>query len=170
MVTIIFNLLFLLIRFLSYAIFASAIVSTLLSFNVLDSRNRVVWSIADFLYRVTDPVLRPIRAVLPSFGGVDLSPWLALVLLQVVVAPLLFDLEQAIVLGTPELRVCPWDIRLRRPGRCPWTPLEAGPPDLHQFFYDSQSGDWPPCQSCICEAIGPTQSSATRKGSLRFAH
>jgi YggT family protein len=101
-VTIIFNLLFLLIRFLSYAIFASAIVSTLLSFNVLDSRNRVVWSIADFLYRVTDPVLRPIRAVLPSFGGVDLSPWLALVLLQVVVAPLLFDLEQAIVLGTPE--------------------------------------------------------------------
>lgn len=66
-----------------WAVLLAAIVQTLLSFNVLDGRNRIVWTIADFLYRVTEPLLRPIRNRLPSLGGVDLSP---LVLLLVVTA------------------------------------------------------------------------------------
>jgi YggT family protein len=86
---IIFNLLFFAVGAFKWAIIASAVISTLLSLNVLDSRNRFVWSIADFLFKVTDPALRPIRAVLPSFNGIDLSPWVALVLLQFVVTPLL---------------------------------------------------------------------------------
>jgi len=66
-----------------WAVLLAAIVQTLLAFNVLDGRNRIVWTIADFLYRVTEPLLRPIRNRLPSLGGVDLSP---LVLLLVITA------------------------------------------------------------------------------------
>lgn len=66
-----------------WAVLLAAIVQTLLAFNVLDGRNRIVWTIADFLYRVTEPLLRPIRNRLPNLGGVDLSP---LVLLLVITA------------------------------------------------------------------------------------
>jgi YggT family protein len=66
-----------------WAVLLAAIVQTLLAFNVLDGRNRIVWTIADFLYRVTEPLLRPIRNRLPQLGGVDLSP---LVLLLVITA------------------------------------------------------------------------------------
>ncbi len=80
-----------------YALIAYAIISTLVSFGVLDSRNRIVWSINDFLYKVTDPALRPIRAVLPNFGGVDLSFLVVLLLISYVVIPLITDIENAVV-------------------------------------------------------------------------
>ena len=50
--------------------------------DVLDSRNRLVWTISDFFCRVTEPVLRPIRRFLPNLGGVDLSPLVLILLLQ----------------------------------------------------------------------------------------
>ncbi len=83
-----FQLLFTLLRLYSWAIIIGAVISTLLAFNVLDSRNRIVWSIADFLARITDPVLRPIRRVIPPLGGVDFSPLVALVLVQMAVVVL----------------------------------------------------------------------------------
>jgi YggT family protein len=64
-----------------WAVLLAAIVQTLMSFNVLDGRNRVVWTIADFLYRITEPVLRPIRNRLPNLGGIDLSPLVVLLLI-----------------------------------------------------------------------------------------
>ena len=64
-----------------WAVLLAAIVQTLMSFNVLDGRNRIVWTIADFLYRVTEPALRPIRNRLPNLGGVDLSPLVLLLLI-----------------------------------------------------------------------------------------
>jgi YggT family protein len=64
-----------------WAVLLAAIVQTLMSFGVLDSRNRIVWTIADFLYRVTEPALRPIRRLLPNLGGVDLSPLVLLLLI-----------------------------------------------------------------------------------------
>jgi YggT family protein len=67
-----------------WAVLLAAIVQTLMAFNVLDGRNRVVWTIADFLYRVTEPALRPIRARLPNLGGVDLSPLVLLLLITAV--------------------------------------------------------------------------------------
>jgi YggT family protein len=67
-----------------WAVLLAAIVQTLLAFNVLDSRNRVVWTIADFLYRVTEPLLRPIRRFMPNLGGVDLSPLVLLLLITAV--------------------------------------------------------------------------------------
>jgi YggT family protein len=94
-----FALIFVLLDLFKWALILSAIVSTLMSFGVLDSRNRIVWTIADFLYKVTEPALRPIRSVLPSFGGVDLSPLVALLLLQYVVGPVLMQIEFAIIGG-----------------------------------------------------------------------
>jgi YggT family protein len=67
-----------------WAVLLAAIVQTLMSFNVLDGRNRIVWTVADFLYRVTEPALRPIRARLPNLGGIDLSPLVLLLLITAV--------------------------------------------------------------------------------------
>jgi YggT family protein len=48
---------------------------------VLDTRNRLVWTIGDFLYRITEPALRPIRNFLPNFGGLDISPMILILLI-----------------------------------------------------------------------------------------
>ena len=56
-----------------FILFAAAILSWLVVFNVVNTRNPVVAMIADFLYRVTEPALRPIRQRLPNFGGIDVS-------------------------------------------------------------------------------------------------
>ena len=64
-----------------WAVLLAALVQTLMAFGVLDGRNRIVWTIADFLYRVTEPALRPIRNRLPNLGGVDLSPLVLLLLI-----------------------------------------------------------------------------------------
>lgn len=96
---IVFNLLFFLVGAFSWALIAAAVISTLLALNVLDTRNRFVWSINDFLVRVTEPALRPIRRVLPTAGGIDFSPWVALVLLRLVVMPLLQGLYVGIRTG-----------------------------------------------------------------------
>ncbi len=97
--SIVFTVLFTLLKLFTWAIILSAIVSTLIAFNVLDTRNRMVWSIADFLYRVTEPALRPLRAVLPNLGGVDLSPLVALLLLQLVVSPMLAHFANGLLYG-----------------------------------------------------------------------
>ena len=57
-----------------WILIASAILSWLVAFNVVNTRNRAVYVIGDFLYRVTEPVLAPIRRILPNLGGLDLSP------------------------------------------------------------------------------------------------
>ncbi|MCA7119963.1 MAG: YggT family protein [Acidibrevibacterium sp.] len=65
-----------------WAVILAAVMSNLIAFNVLDTRNRLVWTIADFLNRITEPALRPIRSILPYFGGIDISPIILVVLLQ----------------------------------------------------------------------------------------
>jgi len=53
---------------------ASAVLSWLVAFNVVNTRNPIVANIGEFLYRVTEPALRPIRSFLPNLGGIDVSP------------------------------------------------------------------------------------------------
>ena len=65
-----------------WALIIGAIVSLLISFNVLDTRNRAVWAIADFFHRLTEPALRPIRRFIPNLGGIDISPVVLILLLQ----------------------------------------------------------------------------------------
>ena len=57
-----------------WVVIAGAILSWLIAFNVVNTQNRFVYSVADTLYRITDPALRPIRSVLPNLGGIDISP------------------------------------------------------------------------------------------------
>jgi YggT family protein len=71
-----------LISLYTWAVILAAVFSMLASFGVLDTRNRFVWTIGDFLYRITEPALRPIRNLLPNFGGIDISPVILILLLQ----------------------------------------------------------------------------------------
>ncbi len=87
-ITILFSLLGGLIRLYIWAVILAAVFSMLVSFGVLDTRNRLVWTIGDFLYRVTEPALRPIRRFLPNFGGIDISPMVLIILLWVLQAVL----------------------------------------------------------------------------------
>jgi len=68
----------------SAIIIASAIMSWLVAFGVINVRNQVIRVIVDFLYRITEPVLRPIRRLLPNLGGIDISPVVALLLIIVI--------------------------------------------------------------------------------------
>jgi YggT family protein len=64
-----------------YILIASAIFSWLYAFNVINSSNQFVNSVGRFLYNVTEPVLRPIRRILPDLGGIDISPIVLLLII-----------------------------------------------------------------------------------------
>src|SRR3990170_2443868 len=68
-----------------WVVIASAILSWLIAFNVVNTSNRFVYSVADMLYRVTEPALRPIRSILPNLGGIDISPVILILILMFVV-------------------------------------------------------------------------------------
>jgi len=57
-----------------YLLIAMAIMSWLIAFNVVNTRNDIVNSIAHFLFQITEPGLRPIRSIMPNLGGIDISP------------------------------------------------------------------------------------------------
>jgi YggT family protein len=82
MITDLFNLAIEVISLYKWAVIIGAVLSTLVSFGVLDTRNRAVWTITDFFYRITEPALRPIRRIMPNLGGIDLSPLVLILLLQ----------------------------------------------------------------------------------------
>ncbi len=64
-----------------WVLIASAILSWLVAFNVVNTSNRFVYLLGDFLYRATEPVLRPLRSFLPNLGGIDISPVVLILLL-----------------------------------------------------------------------------------------
>ena len=74
----------------TYLIIASAILSWLVAFNVVNTRNDVVRSIWNFLDAVTEPALMPIRRILPNLGGIDISP-VILILLIIFIEKLIVD-------------------------------------------------------------------------------
>ena len=57
-----------------WLLIASAVLSWLIAFNVVNTRNQFVSMLWDFLYRITEPALAPIRAIMPNLGGIDISP------------------------------------------------------------------------------------------------
>jgi YggT family protein len=64
-----------------WLLIASAILSWLIAFNVVNTRNQFVAMVGDFLFRITEPVLRPIRNMLPNLGGIDVSPVILILLI-----------------------------------------------------------------------------------------
>ncbi len=65
-----------------WLLIASAILSWLVAFNVVNTRNQFVSAVGEFLYRITEPVLAPIRSVLPNLGGLDISPIVVILLIM----------------------------------------------------------------------------------------
>jgi YggT family protein len=73
----------LLLRLFSYVIIIQAILSWLVLFNVISTYNEFVRQLFQALNRITEPVYRPIRRVLPNFGALDLSPIVALLIIYI---------------------------------------------------------------------------------------
>lgn len=67
------------LNFYTWIIIGSAIFSWLYAFNVINANNRFVGMIGEFLYKATEPALRPIRRILPDLGGLDISPIVLLI-------------------------------------------------------------------------------------------
>ncbi len=64
-----------------WLLIGAAVMSWLVAFNVINTRNQLVYTLMDFLYRITEPALRPIRRILPHLGGIDISPVILILLL-----------------------------------------------------------------------------------------
>jgi YggT family protein len=75
----ILDVILLILNLYTWVIIGSAIFSWLFAFNVVNSRNQVVATIGRMLHQLTEPVLRPIRRYVPTFGGLDISPVVALI-------------------------------------------------------------------------------------------
>jgi len=75
-----------------WILIANAILSWLVAFNVVDPQNSIVRQIGLFLWRVTEPVLAPIRRLLPDLGGIDITPVILIVILYFVRNLILVDL------------------------------------------------------------------------------
>ncbi len=86
----ILNLIDNLISLYIWILLIAVVASWLISFNVINTNNRLVYVIVDFLYRVTEPALRPIRRFLPNLGGLDISP-VVLILILYFVRDLIFE-------------------------------------------------------------------------------
>ncbi len=64
-----------------WLLIAAAVLSWLIAFNVVNRYNQFVRGVYEFTYRITEPLLAPIRSVLPSVGGIDLSPMVLILLI-----------------------------------------------------------------------------------------
>lgn len=86
----------LLLNILIWVIIIQAVLSWLIAFNVINTYNQGVRQFLYWLDRLTDPLYRPIRAVMPDFGGIDFSP-MVIILVLILVTRLLGDLQLQMV-------------------------------------------------------------------------
>ena len=94
----IFYLILQMLKLYSYVVIANVVISWLIAFNVLNTQNRFVYSILEFTYKLTDPILNRIRRILPNLGAFDISPIILLILIwfiemcmKLYVAPIIFN-------------------------------------------------------------------------------
>ena len=93
----IFYLVLQILKLYSYVVIVNVIVSWLITFNILNTQNRFVYSILELSYRLTDPILNKIRRFLPNLGSLDISPIILLLLIwfiemcmKLYIAPMIF--------------------------------------------------------------------------------
>ena len=86
-----------LLNIYKWIVIANVIISWLISFNVLNTQNRFVYSILELTYRLTDPILNKIRRFIPNLGTLDISPVILLLLIwfiemcmKLYIAPIIF--------------------------------------------------------------------------------
>ena len=77
----IFYLVLQLLKLYYYVVLANVVISWLVSFNIINTQNRFVYSILEMTYRLTEPMLNRIRRFLPNLGSLDISPVILLVLI-----------------------------------------------------------------------------------------
>ena len=94
----IFYLALQILKLYSYVVIANVVISWLIAFNVLNTQNRFVYSILEFTYKLTDPILNRIRRILPNLGAFDISPIILLILIwfiemcmKLYLAPIIFS-------------------------------------------------------------------------------
>ena len=75
------SLISMVIQIFIYLLVANAILSWLVAFNVVNTSNQFVATVGQFLHKITEPILRPLRRVIPQFGGIDVSPIVLILLL-----------------------------------------------------------------------------------------
>ncbi|MEZ5773340.1 MAG: YggT family protein [Hyphomicrobiaceae bacterium] len=80
--TSVLNLISTLASLYVYVIIIAVVMSWLIAFNVINRRNQIVYTITDTLYRLTEPVMGPIRRALPNLGAIDISPIIVLLALM----------------------------------------------------------------------------------------
>jgi len=73
-----------LLNFYMWIVIAAVILSWLIAFNVINTRNQFVAMVADVLNRLTEPVFRPIRQLMPNLGGIDFSPLIVLLIIYII--------------------------------------------------------------------------------------
>ena len=93
----IFYLVLQILKLYSYIVIANVIISWLVAFNVLNTRNRFVYSVLELTYRLTEPFLNKIRRFIPNLGTLDISPVILLLLIwfiemcmKLYLAPIIF--------------------------------------------------------------------------------
>ncbi len=93
-----------LLRFISfilqlyvYVLIAAAVFSWLIAFNVVNTSNQIVRAIGNALYQLTEPVLRPIRNILPNLGGLDLSPIVVILIIIFIQSVILPNIARAFI-------------------------------------------------------------------------
>ena len=69
------------ISFYIWLLIAQAILSWLVAFSIVNTQNKLIYLIGDFLYKITEPTLKPIRKLLPDFGVIDISPVILIIIL-----------------------------------------------------------------------------------------
>lgn len=79
-----YNVIAILLNLYLWVIIVSVILSWLLAFGVINSHNPFVTNIGHFLFKITEPVLAPIRSMLPNFGGIDIAPILLILIIYFV--------------------------------------------------------------------------------------
>ncbi|MCK1642456.1 YggT family protein [Bradyrhizobium sp. 157] len=73
-----------------WLLIAAAILSWLIAFNVVNTRNGFVATVAEFLYRITEPALAPIRRFMPNLGGLDISPIILILIIMLIQRVILY--------------------------------------------------------------------------------
>jgi YggT family protein len=93
----IFYLVLQVLKLYSYVVIANVIISWLIAFNILNTQNRLVYSILEMTYKLTDPILNKIRGFLPNLGTLDISPivlllliWFIEMCMKLYIAPMIF--------------------------------------------------------------------------------
>jgi YggT family protein len=79
-----------------WIIIIQVMLSWLVAFKVVNTGNRVIYVIGDALFRLTEPVMRPVRKFIPAIGGFDLSPVVVILVLVFVRNLIVVDLASSV--------------------------------------------------------------------------